>query len=159
MDGSAAGATPPAPRRAAGHGLQSRSRHTLNRWAQNGSRRGRTNGGPAKASGDKGREWRAGYGSYSRLGLARLRHPRRLGVCLLKNTYNLGLQFREFRAQHDAARVQDQVEALGQQLHMAADRLAHAALDAIAFMRLAQHLAGREPNTRTGYSFGLRRQE
>ena len=79
-----------------------------------------------------------------------MRHARRLGACLLKNTHNLGLKFREFRGEHRAARMQDQVEALGQQVHVAAKHLAHAALDAVALVRLAQHLAGGEPDARAG---------
>ena len=79
-----------------------------------------------------------------------MRHARRLGVGLLKDTHNLGLEFREFDGEHRAARMQDQIEAQGQQVHMAAQHLAHAALDAIALVRFAQHLAGGEPNARAG---------
>ena len=75
-------------------------------------------------------------------------HSRRLGLCLLKDTHNLRLKFREFHGEHGAARMEDQIAALGQQIHMAAQGLAHAALDAVALMRLAQHLAGGEPDAR-----------
>ncbi len=73
----------------------------------------------------------------------------RLGFCLLKDTHNLRLKFRKFDGEHRAAGMQDQVEAAGQQVQMAAQGLAHAALDAVALMRLAQHLARGEPDART----------
>jgi len=45
--------------------------------------------------------------------------------------------------------MEDEVEPLGQQVHMVAEGLFHAALDAVAFMRLADHLADREADPRT----------
>ncbi len=36
----------------------------------------------------------------------------RLRLCLMKNTHNLGFKFREFEGEHNAARMQDQIEAL-----------------------------------------------
>jgi hypothetical protein len=60
---------------------------------------------------------------------------------LLKDTHNLRLKFRKFDGEHDAARMEDEIEALRQQVDVAAQGLAHAALDAVALMRLAQHLA------------------
>ena len=73
---------------------------------------------------------------------------RRLGPGLLKNTHNLRLKFREFHGEHDAAGMKDQIEARGQQIHVAAQGLAHAALDAVALMGLAQHLARGEADAR-----------
>ena len=52
----------------------------------------------------------------------------------MKDTYNLRLKFREFDGKHKAAGMEDQIKAPGQQVDMAAQGLAHAALDAIAFM-------------------------
>jgi hypothetical protein len=48
------------------------------------------------------------------------RNPRRLGLCLLKDTYNLRLKFRKFQSQYNAARMENQIAALGQQPHVAA---------------------------------------
>jgi hypothetical protein len=69
------------------------------------------------------------------------RHARRLGICLSQDTFNLRLKFREFHGQYAAPGMEDQIAALRQQVHVAAQGLSHAALDAVAFMRLAQHLA------------------
>jgi hypothetical protein len=86
---------------------------------------------------------------------------RGLGACLLKETHNLGFEFGEFEVKDDAARMQDEVEARGQQIDMAAEGLSHAALDAIAFMGFAQNFAGGEAHTRAcGLGGGrLRRQK
>ena len=48
--------------------------------------------------------------------------------------------------ENSAAGMEDEIAALRQQVDVAAQSLSHAALDAIAFMGLAQHLAGGEPN-------------
>ena len=50
--------------------------------------------------------------------------------------------------------MKDQVEALGQQVHVAAQDLAHAALDAVALVRLAQHFARSEPDARARLAWG-----
>ena len=78
--------------------------------------------------------------------------PRRLGLGLFKDTQNLSLKLREFHGEHDAAGVQDEIEARGQEIDMAAERLAHAALDAIALMGLADHLTYSEANARNSRS-------
>ena len=46
--------------------------------------------------------------------------------------------------------MQDQVYAVGKGLNMLAYRLTHPPLDAVAFMRLAQHLAGSQSNAGPG---------
>jgi hypothetical protein len=38
---------------------------------------------------------------------------RRLGICLFKDTHDLRLKFRKFQREHDAPRVQDEIESLG----------------------------------------------
>jgi len=45
--------------------------------------------------------------------------------------------------------MEDQIAALRQQLHMAAQSLSHAALDAVAFMGFAQDLANGEAGARS----------
>ena len=74
----------------------------------------------------------------------------RLSPCLMKNTHNLGFEFREFEGHHRPARMQDQIEALGQQIHVTPQDLAHAPLDAIALMSLAQHFARGETDAGPG---------
>jgi len=69
---------------------------------------------------------------------------------LLKDTHNLRLKFRKFKREHNAPWVQYQIESMGKHLHMPPQSLAHAPLDAVAFMRLAQHLARRNPDARSG---------
>ena len=69
-------------------------------------------------------------------------------VRLSKDTHDLGFEFREFDGEHRPARMEDQVEAGGKQIHVTAQHFAHAALDAIALVGLAEHLAGGEPNAR-----------
>jgi hypothetical protein len=79
-----------------------------------------------------------------------LRGARRLGMGLFKDTQNLALKLREFNGEHNAARVQDEIEARWQKIDVAAKNLAHAALDAVALMGLSQHFARGEANTRPG---------
>ena len=64
--------------------------------------------------------------------------PRLLPV---KDTHDLGFKFREFDGEHSAAGMKDEIEAGGEQIDMAAQGLAHAALDAIALVGLAEHFA------------------
>ena len=45
--------------------------------------------------------------------------------------------------------MKDEIATLGQKVHVAAQGLSHAALDAVAFMGLAQHLARGEADTRS----------
>jgi hypothetical protein len=68
----------------------------------------------------------------------------------MENTHNLTFKFRKFDAENGAAGMKDEVAALGQQVRVAAQCLAHASLDAIAFVGLAQHLAGSEANAWRG---------
>jgi hypothetical protein len=68
----------------------------------------------------------------------------RFGICLLKNTYNLRFKFRKFEGEDRAAGMKDQVAALRQHVHVAAQSLSHAALDAVAFMGFTQNLTGGE---------------
>ncbi len=48
-------------------------------------------------------------------------------------------------------RVQDQIAALGQQINVTPQDFAQAALDSIAFVGLADHLADGKPDTRSGH--------
>jgi hypothetical protein len=66
----------------------------------------------------------------------------------MKNTHNLSFKFPKFDGENGAAWMEDEVAALGQQVDVAAQSLAHAALDAIALMGFAQDLAGSEANPR-----------
>ena len=71
---------------------------------------------------------------------------------LFKDTQNLSLKLREFHGEHDAAGVQDEIEARGQEIDVAAQRLAHAALDAVALVGLADHFAYSEADARSSRS-------
>jgi hypothetical protein len=44
---------------------------------------------------------------------------------------------REFHREHDAARMEDEIASLGQQADVAAQRFAHASLDAVALSGFA----------------------
>ena len=68
------------------------------------------------------------------------RCARGLGICLFENTHDFGFEFREIHGEHNSPGVQDQVVSRGNERDMAAQRLAHAALDAIAVVGFAQHL-------------------
>jgi hypothetical protein len=78
-----------------------------------------------------------------------LRGARRLGMGLFKDTQNLALKLREFNGEHNAARVQDEIEARWQKIDVAAKNLAHAALDAVALMGLADDFADSEADARS----------
>ena len=90
------------------------------------------------------------------LGCGRLGSARRLGPGLFKDTHNLRLKLHKFHSEHIAARMEDQIEALGQKVDVAAQSLAHAALDAVALVSLAQHFADGEADARRGRSAGAR---
>jgi hypothetical protein len=68
---------------------------------------------------------------------------------LPEDTQNLGCQFHEIHVHDRTPRMQDEIDACGQLMQMPAYGLAHAALDAIALMSFAQHLADSQPHTRT----------
>ena len=70
------------------------------------------------------------------------------GIGLLKDTYNLGFQFREFHGEDDSLRMDDQIASCREQIHMVAQNLAHPPLDPVAFVRLTQHFARGEPHSR-----------
>jgi hypothetical protein len=59
----------------------------------------------------------------------------------MKDTHNLRLKFRKIDGEDETAGMEDEVGALGQQLDVPPQDVAHAALDAIPFMGFAQHLA------------------
>jgi hypothetical protein len=67
---------------------------------------------------------------------------------LLKDTQNLPLKLREIHGEDDAARVKDEIEARRQKINVAAESLAHAALDAVALVGLADDLADSEADAR-----------
>ena len=68
-------------------------------------------------------------------------HPSMPDEPLVKNTQNLCFKFREIYGENRSARMKDEVTAGGKQIRMAAKRLAHAALDAITIVRLAENFA------------------
>ena len=75
--------------------------------------------------------------------------PRAASVlAMFQNTHNLRLKLRKFHGEHAAARMEDEIEAGGQQIDVAAQSLAHAALDAVALVSLAQHFAHGEADAR-----------
>jgi hypothetical protein len=69
------------------------------------------------------------------------RHAGRFGFRLMKDTHNLGLKFRKIESEHVAAGMEDEIAIVGQQVHMAAQGLAHATLNEVAFMGVAEHFA------------------
>src|ERR1700677_4144425 len=104
---------------------------------------------PEKASVCKRRAVQAGYASWcgrrrGLLGRGVFRGARRLSLGLFKNTQNLALKLREFHREHSAARMQDEIEARGQKIDVAAESLAHASLDPVALVSLAQDFANGE---------------
>lgn len=121
-----------------------------------------------KTSGDRQREVRAEYASWLYGRLRRAHHLRRfarcLGGCLLKDTHNLALKFRELYGEHNPARMKDEIVSHGNEVNVTAQSLAHASLDSVAVVSLAQHLANGQSNSRTGWASSivvgcLRRQE
>src|ERR1700679_56203 len=68
----------------------------------------------------------------------------------MKDTHNLGLKFPEFKRHDKPPRMENQIEPRREQIHMAPESLAHAPLDAIAFMRLAEHFACGQSHARSG---------
>lgn len=79
------------------------------------------------------------------------------GICLLENTHNLGIKFREFERQHRPVRMKNEVTACRQQANMVPQHIAQPALDAIAFVSLAEDLANGESDARDR-RLGLRSQ-
>jgi hypothetical protein len=73
------------------------------------------------------------------------------GICLLENTHNLGIQFREFEGQHDPVRMQNQIAAGRQLSDMPSKHFAEPALHAIALVRGPEDLANREPDSWSGH--------
>jgi len=84
--------------------------------------------------------------------------PGLLSICLLENTQNLRLQFREFHRKHGPVWMQDQVIATGKKFDMPPQHIAETALDAIAFVRFTQHFADGQTDAWTG-CLALRRKE
>ena len=72
----------------------------------------------------------------------------RFGLSLLKDTHNFAFKLREFHREDGAARMQDEIEARWQKIDVAAQSLAHAALDAIALVSLAHDFAYGEADAR-----------
>ena len=67
------------------------------------------------------------------------------GAGLHKDTHDLGLQFRKIEHKYGTAGMKNQIRCRREEIQMAAKRLAHASLDAIALVGLAQDLAYGEP--------------
>jgi hypothetical protein len=66
----------------------------------------------------------------------------------VKDTHNLRFKFRKFDGEDGTARMEDEIAAQRQQVYVAAQGLAHAALDAVAFMGFTKDLAGGEADAR-----------
>ena len=67
------------------------------------------------------------------------------GAGLHKDTHDLGLQFRKIEHKYGTAGMKNQIRCRREEIQMAAKRLAHASLDAIALVGLAQDFAYGEP--------------
>ena len=147
MDGSATVSRSPGPGRAAGHAHEWPRLRTRNRSANICIPRVPANAAPAIASVDTLREWPEGCAS---LCWRCLRHACRLSPRLMKDTHNLSFKFPEFECHHKPPRMQNEIEPRREQIHMSPQSLAHAPLDAIAFMRFAQHFAGGQTHARPG---------
>ncbi len=100
-DCSAAASRTPGPRRAEGRAWQWRWRHTPSRWAVTaaaGVERMQRRREPAAIEVENGEQKAchdAGFAAALAPGV--VRHARRFGICLLKDTHNLRLKFREIR--------------------------------------------------------------
>lgn len=63
--------------------------------------------------------------------------PFRLGSCLFKDTHDFGFEFPKIDGENRAARMKDEIAVGWEQISVTAQDFAHAALDAIALVRLA----------------------
>ena len=72
-----------------------------------------------------------------------------LGIGLCENTHDLVLKFRELHGHDRAVWMQDQVASGRQQVQMTPEHVAQTALDAIALVRLSEHLADGKSNARS----------
>jgi hypothetical protein len=70
-------------------------------------------------------------------------------MCLVKDTHQFRIEFCEIDGQKRAAGMQDQIEALGQQIDVAAQCFSHAPFDAGALVGLAYNLADGESDARS----------
>lgn len=143
----------------AAHASRSRPRRIQSTWAEICSRRrDESHAAPEKASVCRRRAAEARYASSCgrprglRHGFRSLCPARRLGGGLFKDTQNLALKLRKVHGEHDAARMKDEIAAWRQEIDVATESLAHAALDAIAFVGLADDLADRETDARCRWS-------
>jgi hypothetical protein len=83
-------------------------------------------------------------------------HALDLRFRLSKDTQNFCFQFPKFHGHHRSARMQDEINSIGQFMQMVTDSFTHAALDAIAFVSFAKYLARSEADARAGTSRGAR---
>src|SRR5215469_868677 len=145
MGGSAADAMRRARCRAAAHAWRWPGRRTPSRWAGTCIRRRRGSEPRATASAGRRREVRAECGSLCWLGdgFAHVLSGRARGIrpCLIQDTHDLGFKFREFDCEHGTPGMEDQIDAGGDQAGVAPQGFAHAALDAVTLVRLAEHAA------------------
>ena len=84
-----------------------------------------------------------------------MRLARCFRIGLSKNTHDFCFEFREFDPKDGTAWMKDQVASRGEQIDMAAQHFAHAALDAIALVGFPEHFACSQSNTRPGNGFCL----
>jgi len=71
-----------------------------------------------------------------------------LSICLLENTHNLRIKFREFERQHRSVRMKDQVAAARQLVDMPPQHFAKPPLDPIALVRWTEDLADSKSDSR-----------
>lgn len=71
-----------------------------------------------------------------------------LSICLLENTHNLRIKFRELERQHRSMRMKDQVVAARQLVDMPPQNLAKPTLNPIALVRWTEDLADSKSDSR-----------
>ena len=140
--------------REGGHVSQPQCLRIQSTLARSGIRpRLQASAGQAKSSDGRTRAWREGCVSSCELcfnsrGKASCVGPCPFSIGLLKDTYNLGFQFREFHCEHDSLRMEDQVTAGGQEIEVLAQDFAHPALNSVTLVRFAEHFASCEAYSR-----------
>jgi hypothetical protein len=89
----------------------------------------------------------------------------RLDPGLFKDTYNLGFKLHKLHEHDVAPWMEDEIETFRQEIDVPTESLTHAALDAVALMGFAKHLADGEADARSALRRGtcaisdLRRQK
>lgn len=71
-----------------------------------------------------------------------------LSICLLENTHNLRIKFREFERQHRSVRMKDQIATARQLVDMPPQHFTKPPLDPIALVSWTQDLADSKSDSR-----------